>query len=135
MQLAILGNQQLTMGTREIAEMLGKRHDNIKASAQRLIESGVILTPALQEFGHRGNTYTEYRMNKRDSLILVAQNCPSSLLSSLIAGRSWKPSRHRQSRAPTQRHCLKLADSHWKLSGKLNNSPSPRPRWSLSINT
>ena len=30
----------------------------------------------MQEFSHSGNTYTEYLLNKRDSIILVAQNCP-----------------------------------------------------------
>lgn len=67
---------QLTMGTREIAEMLGKKHSNIKISAERLAESGVIGTLAPQEFTHNNNTYTEYRLGKRDCLILVAQNCP-----------------------------------------------------------
>lgn len=67
---------QLTMGTREIAEMLGKQHSNIKISAERLAESGVIGTLAPQEFTHNNNTYTEYRLGKRDCLILVAQNCP-----------------------------------------------------------
>lgn len=66
----------LTMSSREIADLLGKRHDNIKVSAERLVEKGVIGTPAMQEFTHNGNTYTEYLLNKRDSLILVAQNCP-----------------------------------------------------------
>lgn len=66
----------LTMSSREIAELLEKRHDNIKVSADRLAERGVIGTPAMQEFIHNGNTYVEYLLNKRDSLILVAQNCP-----------------------------------------------------------
>lgn len=66
----------LTMSSREIAELLEKRHDNIKVSADRLAERGVIGTPAMQEFTHNGNVYTEYLLNKRDSLILVAQNCP-----------------------------------------------------------
>ena len=56
--------------------MQRKRHDNIKVSAERLIEKGVIGTPATQEFTHNGNTYLEYLLCKRDSLILVAQNCP-----------------------------------------------------------
>lgn len=30
----------------------------------------------MQGFTHNGNVYTEYLFNKRDSLILVAQNCP-----------------------------------------------------------
>lgn len=75
MQVAIIHNQQ-TMSSREIAELLEKRHDNIKVSAERLAEKGVIGTPATQEFTHNGNTYTEYLLNKRDSLILVAQNSP-----------------------------------------------------------
>lgn len=72
----IIGPANLTMTSREIAELLEKRHDNIKVSADRLAERGVIGTPATQEFTHNGNVYTEYLLNKRDSLILVAQNCP-----------------------------------------------------------
>jgi len=67
---------EMTMGTREIAELLSKQHSNIKISAERLAASGVIGTLAAQEFTHLNNTYVEYRLNKRDSLILVAQNCP-----------------------------------------------------------
>lgn len=74
--LILITNTEMTMGTREIAEMLGKQHSNIKISAQRLAVSGVIGTLATQEFSHNGNVYEEYRLNKRDSLILVAQNCP-----------------------------------------------------------
>lgn len=74
--LSIITSTEMTMGTREIAELLGKQHSNIKISAQRLAVSGVIGTLATQEFSHNGNVYEEYRLNKRDSLILVAQNCP-----------------------------------------------------------
>ena len=69
-------NSSLTMTSREIADLIGKQHSNIKISAERLAESGVIGTLASQEFSHNGNSYTEYLLNKRDSLILVAQNCP-----------------------------------------------------------
>lgn len=31
----------ITMGTREIAEMLGKNHSDIKRSAERLSEQGI----------------------------------------------------------------------------------------------
>lgn len=79
--LVNLGNSSLTMGTREIAELLDKRHDNIKVSAERLAASGVIGgSAALQETPYtndqNGQTYYEYRLCKRDCLILVAQNCP-----------------------------------------------------------
>ena len=55
----------LTMSTREIAELLEKQHGNIKISAERLSDKGVIGTLALQEFTHNGNTYAEYMLNKR----------------------------------------------------------------------
>lgn len=70
-----------TMGTCEIADLLNKQHYHIKVSAQRLAESGVINggtalrdTPYINE--QNKQTYFEYRLNKRDSIILVAQNCP-----------------------------------------------------------
>ena len=69
-------NSQLTMGTREIAQLLNKEHSNIKISAERLHSKGVISTLAVQGFEHNGNHYIEYLLSKRDSLILVAQNCP-----------------------------------------------------------
>lgn len=65
-----------TMSTREIADLLGKTHSNIKISAERMQATGVIRTLAVQEFEHNGNRYTEYLLEKRDSLILVAQNSP-----------------------------------------------------------
>ena len=79
--LKIIESQEITMGTREIAAMLGKRHDNIKVSAERLAAAGVIGgCAALQETPYidpqNRQTYYEYRLNKRDSLILVAQNSP-----------------------------------------------------------
>ena len=66
----------LTMSSREIAEVLGKQHSHIKVSAERLAEKGAIGTLAAREFTHNGNSYVEYLFNKRDSLVLVAQNCP-----------------------------------------------------------
>ena len=68
--------QSATMSSREIADLIEKQHSHIKVSAERLAEKGVIGTLATREFTHNGNTYTEYLLNKRDSLILVAQNCP-----------------------------------------------------------
>lgn len=75
MQL-ITQSSNLTMSSREIAALIDKQHSHIKVSAERLSEKGVIGTLAMREFDHNGNTYTEYLFSKRDSLILVAQNCP-----------------------------------------------------------
>ena len=72
-----LNDEGPTMSSREIAELLEKQHTNIKISAQRLAEKGVIApqeTPYVDP--QNKQTYTEYLLTKRDSLILVAQNCP-----------------------------------------------------------
>lgn len=73
--LTVINSNTLTMSSREIADLLGKQHSNIKISAERLAKNGTI---ALQgsKFEHCGNTYEEYLLNKRDCFILVAQNCP-----------------------------------------------------------
>lgn len=68
--------QNLTMSSREIADLIEKQHSHIKVSAERLAQRSVIGTLAMREFAHNGNTYVEYLFNKRDSLVLVAQNCP-----------------------------------------------------------
>ncbi len=47
-------NPDLTMSSREIAKLLNKEHTNIKISAERLAEKGVISTLATQEFEHNG---------------------------------------------------------------------------------
>jgi len=75
-EISILNKEVLTMSSREIAKLLNKQHSNIMISAERLADKGVIGTLAVQDFEHNGNIYREYLLNKRDSLILVAQNCP-----------------------------------------------------------
>jgi phage regulator Rha-like protein len=73
----IIKQSNLTMSTRDIAVLLSKQHSNIKVSAERLAEKGTI---ALQETQYQDQQnkqfYTEYLLTKRDSLVLVAQNCP-----------------------------------------------------------
>lgn len=96
--LPILQNQSvLTMSSREIADLIDKAHTNIKISAERLSKSGVIGTLAPQEFEHNGNKYYEYLLNKRDSLILVAQNSPE--FTARIVDR-WQELESKQSAIP-----------------------------------
>ncbi|AUS00471.1 antirepressor protein [Vibrio phage 1.275.O._10N.286.54.E11] len=75
MNQLITSNQPLTMSTREIAKLLDKQHSHIKVSAERLSEKGTIALRG-SKFEHNGNIYEEYLLEKRDCLILVAQNCP-----------------------------------------------------------
>lgn len=71
---------EMTMGTKEIADLLGKNHSDIKRSAERLHESGAIgLSQPLAESpftNEQGREFMEYRIGKLDSITLVAQNCP-----------------------------------------------------------
>lgn len=71
----------LTMSSREIAELLEKRHDKVKQSIERLVERGVIARPPLgdvQEDGGNSRLYVTqvYHLDKRSSYIVVAQLSP-----------------------------------------------------------
>ncbi|MGV6875942.1 Rha family transcriptional regulator [Pseudochelatococcus sp. B33] len=72
-----VGAGPLTMSSREIADLLGSRHDNVKVTIERLTNRCVIELPALQDVkNHLGQTVQEYRLDKRSSLIVVAQLSP-----------------------------------------------------------
>jgi len=107
MNKLINASQNLTMSSREIAKLINKEHANIKISAERLAEKGVILTLATQEFEHNGNSYTEYLLNKRDSLILVAQNCPE--FTAAIVDRWQELEAQQQTKLPTTYKAALLA--------------------------
>lgn len=70
-------DEPITMSSREIAELLGNRHDNVKTTVRRLVYRGIIGSPALQEFKNsNGVTGHEFLLDKRSSLIVVAQLSP-----------------------------------------------------------
>jgi phage regulator Rha-like protein len=79
--ISINSNQPLTMSSIEISTLVDSRHDKVKQSIERLVERGVIARPPMgdvQESGGNNRTYTTqvYLLNKRDSLVVVAQLCP-----------------------------------------------------------
>lgn len=70
-------NGQMTIGTKQISEMLGKNHSDIKRSAERLQSAGALTKPLAELiFEHKGNQYTQYMLNKLDCITLVAQSSP-----------------------------------------------------------
>ncbi|MCM2365809.1 phage antirepressor KilAC domain-containing protein [Proteus terrae] len=70
-------NRELTMSSREIASLTGSNHSDVKRSADRLFIARILTQPLAEfPFEHNGNQYTEYRFNKRDSLVLVARLSP-----------------------------------------------------------
>lgn len=67
-----------TMSSREIAELVDSRHTDVCRTIERLKEKGVIggCTPTAYTHEQNGQQYTEYHLDKRSSLIVVAQLCP-----------------------------------------------------------
>ena len=67
------------MTSKEIADLVDQRHDNVKRTMETLGEKGVITLPQIEEVqntGHGPKTIGVYSVGKRDSLIVVAQLCP-----------------------------------------------------------
>lgn len=78
MQL-IPGATAPTMSSREVAELVEKRHDNVRRTIETLAQQGIIGLPQSEEVPSDGpgpKTITVYRVGKRDSYIIVAQLSP-----------------------------------------------------------
>lgn len=75
-----VNEQSATMTSQEIAELVGKRHDNVKRTIETLIEKGVIASPQIEEKPTAGRPVGVYgfegEQGKRDSIIVVAQLSP-----------------------------------------------------------
>jgi len=66
-----------TMTSLEISELVESRHDNVKQSIERLASRGIIELPTMQEVkNHLGQAVLVYQLDKRSSLIVVAQLSP-----------------------------------------------------------
>ena len=76
-----LSGHAITMSSREIADLCGKRHDNVMRVCRDLKAAGV--SPQIEEALYlepaNGQTYKEFRLGKRDSLVLVARLSPEVL--------------------------------------------------------
>lgn len=68
---------ELTMSSRDIADLVESRHDDVKRSIERLAERGVIQLPPMAGVkNHLNQTVSVYMVNKRDSYVVVAQLSP-----------------------------------------------------------
>ena len=65
-----------TMSSREIADLTGSRHDNVKRTIETLVNKCVIPSPHSEEKVTAGRTAREYHLDKRSSLRVVAQLGP-----------------------------------------------------------
>jgi len=71
-----LGLSALTMGSREIADLTGKRHDNVLRDGRAMLielhgESNLLKFEGIYR-DERNRTYDELRLPKRETLILVS---------------------------------------------------------------
>jgi len=79
-----LGAAINTMTSREIADLVESRHDNVKVAIERLAAKGVIQLPAIQDSEiinglgkvQKVSEYLFDQSNKRDSFVVVAQLSP-----------------------------------------------------------
>lgn len=74
-------NTIITMNSQEIADLVEKRHDNVKRTIETLAEQGVIQLPQVEEVkNHLGQVVAKYifegEQGKRDTTIIVAQLSP-----------------------------------------------------------
>lgn len=77
--------RDVTMSSREMSELTGKRHDSVKRTIETLAfktdkegkPAPVIGTPQIVEYlDTLGRPANEYHVSKRDSFVVVAQLCP-----------------------------------------------------------
>lgn len=78
MNALTLTTAALTMSSREIAELVESRHADVMRSIERLMERRVIggYAPTAYTNEQNGMQYKEYLLNKRDTLVVVAQLSP-----------------------------------------------------------
>lgn len=72
----ITSDAVLTMSSREIAELVEKRHDNVKRTIETLADRGVIKFPQSEEIPTATKPLTIYHLQKRDTFVVVAQLSP-----------------------------------------------------------
>lgn len=79
MNALMSAGQKLTMSSREIAELVEKRHDNVMRTIEMLYDRGVLGLPQFEEVPNTGPgpmLLKQYKLEKRDTYIVVAQLSP-----------------------------------------------------------
>lgn len=82
-EMVVINEARMTSS--EIAELVGKRHDNVKRTIETLVKNGVIQLPQIEDCGRinglgLNQSFCVYvfegEQGKRDSIVVVAQLCP-----------------------------------------------------------
>lgn len=105
----LVTSESITMSSREIADLVGSRHDDVKRcinrlAAEQLNDDGTVkrapviqLPPMAGVKNHLGQTVSEYQICKRDSFVIVAQLSPE--FTARLVDR-WQELESLQSKAP-----------------------------------
>ena len=98
MNQLISTSKEMTMSSREIAELTGKRHDSVKRTMEVLrCKEVVSFTQSVEPTAGGGKPVRILLVNKRNSYIVVAQICPH--FTALLVDR-WQELESMQSPAP-----------------------------------
>jgi phage antirepressor YoqD-like protein len=78
-QIAIFGREEQTMNSKEMADLVEKRHDSVKRTIETLVTAGAISKPQIVDGEKAANNVVEklYVFGKRDSYVIVAQLSPT----------------------------------------------------------
>ena len=79
LQTAGAGAVDVTMSSRDIADLVEKRHDNVLRTIENLSARGAIAPPQFEEVQNDGpgpKMIGQFRVGKRDSYVIVAQLSP-----------------------------------------------------------
>ena len=71
-----INSPELTMSSRDIAQVVESRHDKVKQSIERLADRGLVSFTPVGEKSGMGRPGVVYQVNKRDSYVIVAQLSP-----------------------------------------------------------
>jgi len=112
--MKIIQSNVKTMSSREIAELTGKRHDNVLQLIRKL-EADQILTPEFQETPFNGRSLPVANLNKRDSMVLVARLSPE--FTAAVVDR-WQELEAKQIETPEQLMARALISAQSVIAAK-----------------
>lgn len=105
------------MSSREIAIMTDKQHSKVMRTIEDLIDKGVAKMATLSPYvnDQNGQSYNEYRLDKRDSLVLVARLSPE--FTAALVDR-WQELEVKQEETPEQLMARALISAQSVIVGK-----------------
>lgn len=111
------------MSSREIADLTGKRHDNVMRT---ILNCGDILTPQFEDTPNtqNGQVYKMAKLSKRDSLVLVARLSPE--FTAVVVDR-WQELEQKQIETPEQLMARALISAQSVIDDKNRQLEQAKP--------